>query len=102
MYTRCLNHSFPTVDSLQEPEMSNLGGKLQTFTCLTFNCVLVHKIADNTTFSICFSLTMSLLLNAEEGVGLGFHTLMSKDFPTITSDKISSGNRIKTQIFPIQ
>lgn len=82
MYTRCLNHSFPTVDSLQEPEMSNLGGKLQTFTCLTFNCV-----EDNTTFSICFSLTMSLLLNAEEGVGLGFHTLMSKDFPTKTSDK---------------
>lgn len=53
----------------------------------------------NTNFSICFSSTVSLLLNAEEGIGLGFHTLMSTDFPTITSDKISSGKQDKTPRF---
>lgn len=45
---------------------------------------------------------LCLLSNAEEGVGLGTQALIIKDFPTVPSDKISSGNQVKDSGFPIQ
>lgn len=48
------------------------------------------------------TLLLCLLSKAEEGVGLGTQALIIKDFPTVPSDKISSGNQDKDSGFPIQ